>query len=955
MKHRVVSLSCSCLLFALLVTRPVRADERWTLVGVQDGLLDRTIHCLVPSLSGGLWVGTSRGLSHWDGQRFVSYGAGNGLPEGHITALAQDGEGLLWVGSWGGGLAVLQGSHWRRYSASDSPLPGDWIAGLATTESGLWIATYGRGLANLHDGRWSSYTRANSELPSDWLTCLLPDGEGGLWVGTERAGLAHLDAQGHWRRYLLPAPPPCCSLGRGGRLGVRAVGEGPEITALGRRAAELWVGTPNGVAILDLRSGSWQLLDRSQGLPGSRVMAFAAASDSRLMWVGTDRGLVRWDDGQLTTYTVRDGLPHDVISALAVDAGDRLWVGTPVRGLAVEGHLALPHIARPPVILVHGWRGPDSDLLEDSEFWHLASWLREDGFAPYYATGISPANTLHTNALRLREVIAQARRETNSSNVYIVAFSMGGLNARAYLESTLYQGDVSRAFLLGTPHRGEELWQPLLLWEYLAWTNEPSALELMPVQAELFNLTHDNTWGVPYTLIAGDVGKEAPSSGPGLPTLFRELPPSDGLVSTWSALGPEGRAADRRITQDIHAWSKETILLNLPSLLLPRTTYDAHIRPYLFGMSASTSGEDAPGMGSPFGDSGYSRPEPEPRTAFRAGTIQPGESVTLPSIPLDTTGRARFYVRWKGPAPQVSLRDPQGLLIDADRATDNGKAEYLELGFADFASFVLTDTLPGPWRVILSADEQNAVPSQYVAYASFPSPVRLQCSTERTWYRPGEQVVISATIDDPETLAAMDEVSVEVYNPHRQLETTLALTPTRAIGLAAEAGLHYTGSFVPHESGYYTLLLQALGRRGKYVLERGESLLVGVAGTAAQLTGHFALTPGHRAVSGQLEDLEATVGFTVRQEGDYLCSLTLTDPLSRRVTTLAHPLHLLPGEHHLTIPFPGQVIAASGLDGPYRLSEVTLLDISGPSVLLDSARDAATSTALEHGDFVNRH
>jgi hypothetical protein len=128
-----------------------------------------------------------------------------------------------------------------------------------------------------------------------------------------------------------------------------------------------------------------------------------------------------------------------------------------------------------------------------------------------------------------------------------------------------------------------------------------------------------------------------------------------------------------------------------------------------------------------------------------------------------------------------------------------------------------------------------------------------------------------------------------------------------------------------------------------------------VAGTAAQLTGHFALNPGHRAVSGQFEDLEATVGFTVRQEGDYLCSLTLTDPLSRRVTTLAHPLHLLPGEHHLTIPFPGQVIAASGLDGPYRLSEVTLLDISGPSVLLDSARDAATSTALQHGDFVNRH
>ena len=31
---------------------------------------------------------------------------------------------------------------------------------------------------------------------------------------------------------------------------------------------------------------------------------------------------------------------------------------------------------------------------------------------------------------------------------------------------------------------------------------------------------------------------------------------------------------------------KETILLGIPSLLYPRSTYDAHIRPYLFGRDA---------------------------------------------------------------------------------------------------------------------------------------------------------------------------------------------------------------------------------------------------------------------------------------------------------------------------------------------------------------------------------
>jgi hypothetical protein len=903
-----------------------RAAAPWTLLGVQEGLLDSSIHSLTSTASGEILVGTAQGLSRWDGRRWISYSPGNGLAEGYITAALQvpatltETTGALWAGSWGGGVSVLRGRQWRRYSTQNSTLPGDWISALAWGQGGVWVATYGGGLAHYRDDRWAIYTRANSGLPSDWLTALLADETtGSLWIGTERAGLAHRSADGQWRYFPLPS------------------GLGDEVTALARRADELWVGTPSGVAVLYLPTSQWQTRDQIQDLPSRRITALVPGRDST-MWIGTEQGLVHWAGGRVQTYTTRDGLPHNACSVLAADGVGRLWVGTFSSGLAVQGQIVLPQIQRPPVILVHGWRGPDSDRLEDSEFWHLARWLHEDGFLSYYATGISPSNSLQTNAAYLQETIGRARQETGAAKVYVIAFSMGGLNARAYLESTLYQDDVLRAFILGTPQRGEELWEPLLLWEYLAWSNEPSTLELMPTVVELFNSVHSNAWGVPYTVIAGDAAQGASGDIP-LPTLFRELPPGDGLVSTWSALGPEEQTAERRITQDIHAWSTETLLLGIPSLLLPRTTYDAHIRPFLLGMA------DAPGTGSQTDVTLPVRPSLEPRTALHGGTIRPSETITLPTVPIEASGRARFYIRWKGPAIRASLADPQGQRIDADKVTDSSQAEYLSLGFADFASYVLTDTLPGPWQVILSSPASNSGPSQYVAYAAIASPVRLQVAVARTWYQPGQEVLLSATLSDTQGLAEISAVNAEIYGPRKNKVATLVFSRAQdGQGILPR----YEGAFTPQESGYYTVLVHAVGQQSGFALEREESLLFGVADDSAHFTGQFALQARTALADGQ-PGLEALVGLSVRRTGDFVLSLTVGDAEGRSAK-VAHPVHLSSGEHLLTVALPLTTLAARPLNTRYWLSEVTLLHTSRAPILLDSAQDVAVVDVLTPDD-----
>jgi len=852
------------------------AQTPWTTFTARDGLLGDAIHCLYAAPSGDVWAGTSRGLNRWDGRRWISYTAGNGAPEGYVTAIVEC-DGALWVGSWGGGLRTLADGVWITPLDDSS---SDWISALASDGERLWIATYGRGLIRWQGGAASSYTRANSVLPSDWLTCLAPDGAGGVWVGTERAGLAHLDGSGRWAQFPLPWE------------------DVTEATALALAGADLWVGASRGVAILDTATLRWRA-DWPDGSQKGRVMALAPAPNGGL-WAAAEDGLTRWDGTKCESL---DGAPPGAVSALAVDEAGRLWVGYAARGVAVNAVLDKPDIARLPVVLVHGWRGPDSDRLEDSEFWHLARWLREDGFTPYYATDISPANTLYENALRLREVITQARRETGAEQVYLLAFSMGGLNARAYLESTLYQGDVARALILGTPHRGEEIWQPLLLWEHLAWADEPSALELTPAHAAMFNRTHSNIWGVPYTLIAGDARQDE------LPTLFRELPPSDGLVSTWSALGSDEAAldpgVDRRVTRDIHAWGDDTILLGLPSLLLPRDTYDAHIRPYLFGAA------DAPGVGSTWEVAGYTQPAPEARTALRAGSLAPGEAVTLTML-LESAGRARVDARWKGAPLEMTLYDPQGRKIES-----GDEAEYFELDFADFASWVLTDTLPGLWQIVLAADADAVAPSKYVTYATLGQAARLTLESARTWYRPGAWAVFTATLTGPSEGVAWREAQMEVFAPDRSVQrVTLTGGPVFTASLA-----------LPDQSGYYVALARAVGERDGQPLERGAELVFGVMGDAARLTGQYDVRSGAR---GQ----QAVIGVTAQREGDYLISVQVAPPLHSmergqgvRLPTIAQPIHLAAGKHDVIVALPG--------GGLYHLARVTLCDLSGAAILLD--------------------
>jgi ligand-binding sensor domain-containing protein len=102
------------------------------------------------------------------------------------------------------------------------------------------------------------------------------------------------------------------------------------------REGSLWVGTTQGLLRLNPKSNSTQFevaqtYSTRNGLTHDWVTALLQTTDGRL-WVGTNRGLNEFAPGPngdaFQSYTNGEGLTTDEIQSLAEDSDGELWIGT---------------------------------------------------------------------------------------------------------------------------------------------------------------------------------------------------------------------------------------------------------------------------------------------------------------------------------------------------------------------------------------------------------------------------------------------------------------------------------------------------------------------------------------------------------------------------------------------------------------------------------------------------
>lgn len=157
-----------------------------------------------------LWLASwGAGLVRFDPQSetFSAFttesGGSSGLTANHIYKIFPDpsNKKLLWLGMGRGGLvkfdlAAGTGQSFRHKDDDPASLSNDDVTSIYREPSGIiWAGTYGGGLNRLDPatGKAERFTSATTPLTNDIILGLVADADGMLWATTNGGGLVHID------------------------------------------------------------------------------------------------------------------------------------------------------------------------------------------------------------------------------------------------------------------------------------------------------------------------------------------------------------------------------------------------------------------------------------------------------------------------------------------------------------------------------------------------------------------------------------------------------------------------------------------------------------------------------------------------------------------------------------------------------------------------------------------
>ncbi|MCB1554887.1 MAG: diguanylate cyclase [Xanthomonadales bacterium] len=317
---------------------------------------------LMQDKEGWIYAGTFEGLARYDGRSWQTLELPTDGRRYAVGALAQAGDGSIWVGTDSEGLwrGVGRGRDivFERVPLSD---PEAVNAFYPADDRSMWVGT-GAGLERCQ----ANVCARVDALRGVGVRSLLVESENGeamLWLGT--------NGEGVWRLRNLDATPSVSAApitrdhGLPNNVGLSMV----------RFAGDLWIGTgrglarmhddqlvvygagngfpvamvfalqpgpagdgrtvlfaslrPGGLARIDA-DGSWQLIDGEHGLPSNAAHALLLEKYRNLLWIGTmTAGIARMERDRWALFDERSGLPDRLV--LGVGRGldpDSLWVGT---------------------------------------------------------------------------------------------------------------------------------------------------------------------------------------------------------------------------------------------------------------------------------------------------------------------------------------------------------------------------------------------------------------------------------------------------------------------------------------------------------------------------------------------------------------------------------------------------------------------------------------------------
>ena len=309
----------------------------------QDGSLPAGMFSITQTSDGFLWsISLPGDVYRFDGVRFVRWP----VPPGPSGTVLADSAGGLWITArelvhLDQGVVASQfelaGTHGFQ-SVSEDP------------EGKVWVGLRGQDapLCNVSDHGVNCFGK-NDGVPLRDINAVMPDGEGGLWLGGptalvrwRRAGVTETYTVKDFVSSLARTPDGSLWVGlfqEGPGLGLQRLEDGVlktfvtphfdgsevSVTSLMvDRDGSLWVGTDAG-GVVRIHGATVERYRKTDGLSGDSVWALFEDREG-MVWAGTTSGIDSFRDPRVVTFSATQGLGKDLAAGILASRDGTVWV-----------------------------------------------------------------------------------------------------------------------------------------------------------------------------------------------------------------------------------------------------------------------------------------------------------------------------------------------------------------------------------------------------------------------------------------------------------------------------------------------------------------------------------------------------------------------------------------------------------------------------------------------------
>lgn len=296
---------------------------------------------LFQSHDGKIWVGNNTAETYWintkDNSQHVFASelvSKNSSKQVRIKSIAQPTDGEIWLGSFGDGIYVVDVKDGKllRHIYHDSAIPSSinfnhigeiWVDGAGL----VWVGTWGGGL-NLYNPNnaaikvlRSSPNRPNSLSQPD-VSAVLELDDGLIWVGSLGNGINIVDPQ-----------IGTVELISADANDINALSNGFINDFVQTADGDVWVGSRKGLQRYNRKTRTFTHFTQEDGLSDNYVRRILSVP-SGYLWVATDRGLVRLNlslneiEHWITEDETYSAMAVETIFSLAMQQNGDLWIGS---------------------------------------------------------------------------------------------------------------------------------------------------------------------------------------------------------------------------------------------------------------------------------------------------------------------------------------------------------------------------------------------------------------------------------------------------------------------------------------------------------------------------------------------------------------------------------------------------------------------------------------------------